>query len=291
MSLLPSNPPTESPRASGASSQKGAPIAPMGVPAALGWTFVVTFLFLALFGVATSVRESSKSDLVSGFSCQVVAYSLGLFLILRVYAPERSIRDFLALRSTAWTLYPLAIFLGILITIPADALYEVICARYPASDADVMGKLFHEASIPRRILMGFVLAGAGPVLEEMFFRGALFRPLKRSVSPLFAAILIGLLFAVIHLEWQSFAPIFILGTCLGLLRIWSGSLHVSMLLHASFNGVALANLIRESAGAVPLKLSNGVIVAAGVASLLLMILAHWLSSKSPACERAREADA
>ncbi len=263
----------------------------MGAPAAFGWTFVVTFLFLALLAVVWAVREGSKNDLVTSFSCQAIAYSLGLFLILRVYAPERSIRDFLALRPTSWPLYPIAILLGVAITLPADALYEIISKKYPALEPDTLTQVFHESSIARRIAIGFVLAGAGPFLEEVFFRGALFRPLKRSVAPLQVAVLTGMLFAVVHLEWQTFASIFILGTCLGLLRAWSGSLAVSILVHASFNGVALANLVRESGGAEPLRYSNAMILISAVVSIALMIIAYGIASKGETAGRAREVDA
>lgn len=263
----------------------------MGGPAAFGWTFVVTFLFLAMLALVWAVRESAKNDLVTSFSCQAIAYSLGLFLILRVYAPDRSIRDFLALRSTAFALYPIAILFGVVITLPADALYEIICKKYPALEPDTLTQVFRDSSASRRIAMGFVLAGAGPILEEIFFRGALFRPLKRSIAPLQVAVLTGILFAVVHLEWQTFASIFILGSCLGLLRAWSGSLAVSMLVHASFNGVALANLVRESGGADPLRYSNQTILIAGAASILLLFSAYAIASKSGAAARAREADA
>ncbi len=263
----------------------------MSPAAAFGWTFAVTFVFLALLGVMWALRGDAKGDLVTGFSCQFIAYALGLFLILRVYAPDRGIRDFLGLRPTTWVVYPLAILLGIAVTFPADAVYDLICARFPPPEPDTLSEVFRASSPARRVVMGFVLAAAGPATEEMFFRGALFRPLKRRLSPALAATLTAILFAVVHLEWQMFPPILVLGLCLGLLRAWSGSLVVSTLVHAAFNAVALANLVRESSGASPLKVPIAVSVGGAALSIAIMLVAYAVSRKSEASVVAREADA
>lgn len=263
----------------------------MSSAAASGFTFLVTFVFLALLAVMWSIRGGAQDDLVTGFSCQLIAYTLGLFAILRVYAPERGIREFLALRPTAWVLYPLAILLGIVVTFPADAAYDFICARYPTAEPDHLTATFQAAAPARRVVMGFILAAAGPAVEEMFFRGALFRPLKRQMSPLFAAALTAILFSVVHLEWQMFAPIMVLGLCLGLLRAWSGSLVVSTLVHAAFNAVSLGNLVRESRGASPLRVPVAVTAGAAVVAVVIMFVAYYVANRSDAGAAAREADA
>jgi membrane protease YdiL (CAAX protease family) len=269
---------------------RAAPIAPMSSAAAAGWTFLVTFVFLALAGVMYALRGETRGDLVTGFSCQVISYTLGLFLILRVYAPERSIRDFIALRPTAWAFYPLAILLGIAIAFPAGALYDVVCARYPSVDQDAMTEVFRASSPARRVVMGFVLAAAGPAVEEVLFRGALMRPLRRRYSAGLSAVLTAILFALVHLEWQMFPPIVIVGLCLGLVRNWSGSLVVSTLLHGAFNAVSLGDLVREAAGAPAMKTPLAATIGGAVVSVAVLAVMRVVSQRAPAALAAREAD-
>ncbi len=172
-----------------------------------------------------------------------------MFCILRVYAPQRSIRDFIGLRGTSVAIYPMALVFGATIVAPANALYAAVNARFPSPIPDTLSEVFHDASPVRRALIGAVLVVLGPILEEILFRGALLRPLKRKVGPISAAVFTGLLFALVHLEWQVLPPFILLGIALGLLRNWSGSTVPGMLVHATFNGAALIELIRSARGA------------------------------------------
>ena len=52
----------------------------------------------------------------------------------------------------------------------------------------------------------------------------------------------GLLFAAVHAHLPSFAPLFVLGICFAIAYEWSGSLLVSMTMHALFNALALTAL-------------------------------------------------
>ncbi len=51
-----------------------------------------------------------------------------------------------------------------------------------------------------------------------------------------------LLFAAVHAHLPSFAPLFVLGICFTIAYEWSGSLLVSMTMHALFNALALTAL-------------------------------------------------
>ena len=73
-----------------------------------GTIFVQAFLENGLLGA----RTASRDDLTKLFACQLAAYLLGTFLILRVHAPQAKIREFLALRGTHLAFYPLALALS-----------------------------------------------------------------------------------------------------------------------------------------------------------------------------------
>lgn len=278
------------PPKNGSLSNEAAPIAPMSAAAAAGWTFLITLVFLLLREVAVALREASGNDIVTGFGCQLVAYLLGLFGILRVYAPERSIRDFLGFRRTSSFVYLLALLFGAAMVTPASAIYEAIIARYPSISPDTLPDVFQAASMGRRIAIGLVLAGFGPVIEEVLFRGAILRPLKRKIGALSGAVLTGVLFALVHMEWQVFPPFIVLGISLALLRLWSGSIVPGILVHAIFNGAALIELVGSTRGAQPVSVPGWVTLASAGLAFVLLALARVVSMRSRLAARAREAD-
>ena len=90
------------------------------------------------------------------------------------------------------------------------------------------------------LAIGLMLAGViAPLAEEMFFRGFVFMGLLRPLGFNGALIMSSLLFAVVHLQIMTVLPIFALGCLLGWLYYRSGSLWPSILVHATYNSIAL----------------------------------------------------
>ncbi|WP_437734966.1 CPBP family intramembrane glutamic endopeptidase [Sorangium sp. So ce1335] len=278
----------------------------MSVRAAVGWVAGVTLLFLWLLGLVASFRPEPELDVVSSFACQAAAYLLGLFGVLQLHAPRASIREFLGLRRTHAAFYPLAVALGFALEGPIAALYNLIERRWPSgiSDAELV-RVFVEASAVERAALGLIFIGLGPALEEVFFRGALARPMRwKHGGPLVIAVTAAL-FAVAHIEWQKFLPIGIFGVALGTLRFASGSLVPPILLHATYNAIQCFALLSTAADAgavneVPAAAgaalpetaaTPGWLVAASSASALVLIaLACALGNRAEAAARAREKD-
>jgi hypothetical protein len=261
----------------------------MSVPAAVGWTFGITFAFILLNTVIGAVRPGSTYDLVTQVGCQAIAYLLGLFLILRVHAPEASIRDLLGLRGTHLAFYPLAVLLGVLVEVPADGLYDALVKRFPIREPDHFLDLYREASAPRRALFALFIVAVGPALEEILFRGALFRLLRRAHPADLVIGVTALLFAVAHLEWQMFLPIGIVGVALAFLRHTSGSIVPSFLLHGSFNAMSFALMARARPGAEGTAFPPVYVGAAAALALALVGLVHLLG-RSAAASAARARD-
>lgn len=88
-------------------------------------------------------------------------------------------------------------------------------------------------------LLAFVsLVVIAPIAEEVLFRGYLFGKLRK-YAPLWLAILItSVLFGIVHFQWNVGLDVFALSIVLCLLRVASGSLWPSILLHMLKNGVA-----------------------------------------------------
>jgi membrane protease YdiL (CAAX protease family) len=88
------------------------------------------------------------------------------------------------------------------------------------------------------ILAMVMLVFIAPVAEEVLFRGYLFGKLRAHVPVWLAILLTSLLFAVVHGAWNVGIDVFALSIVLCLLRVISGSLWPSILLHMMKNGLA-----------------------------------------------------
>jgi uncharacterized protein len=92
-----------------------------------------------------------------------------------------------------------------------------------------------EGWLPAMWIAAVIVAPAG---EEITFRGFLFRGFvtsQRSAWP--AIIIISMLWAALHIQydWAGMLQIFIIGLFLGWVRLTSGSVLLTFLLHALFN--------------------------------------------------------
>ena len=89
------------------------------------------------------------------------------------------------------------------------------------------------------VVFAVVLA---PIVEEIIFRGCLYRFLKSQTTRLPAQLLSGALFALIHLNLFSFLPLLLVGVLLARVYERSGNLLVPIWFHAFFNGFSLLML-------------------------------------------------
>lgn len=276
-------------------STSGSVVRPMTLAAATAWSSGIVLAFWMMMVAIAPRDEGAASDLIGNSACQAIAYLLGLFLILQAHAPEAQIRDFLAIRRTNIAFYPLAIYVGAAAQVPVQALYALISRRWPSpmDSEDKLVRLFSEAPVPKRVLIGLLLVVLGPLIEEIFFRGALFRPLMRRYSPVIVVTLTSIFFTISHGMPQMFIPIALVGAAIGIFRAASGSLGPGLLVHATFNAVPFYALTQarpgettDSAEMPPLDLS----VASSIAALFALGVACWLGARSAEAEAARRLD-
>ncbi len=259
---------------------------PLTAMAATGWALGSTFLFFVLVVTLAALRPGSEHDVVSAVACQAMAYLLALFLILRVHGPEAGVRDFVGMRPTQPLLYPLGVALGLAMVIPSNALYVVIDARWPSHTEDTITEAFTSSSSPMRAAMALSIILFGPMLEELLFRGALFRPMLKVHPPSMVIAVTAVLFALVHLAPQSWLPIALLGLALGLVRRASGSLVPSMLAHGSFNAVSFYAMAAKT----DLPRTRGIVLAACAVTALLLALVHLVGQRSESARTAQDFD-
>lgn len=88
------------------------------------------------------------------------------------------------------------------------------------------------------ILAFITLVVIAPVAEEVLFRGYLLSQLRKYVPVWVAVLVTSILFGLIHGAWNLAIDTFALSIVLCLLRLTTGSLWASMLLHMIKNGIA-----------------------------------------------------
>jgi hypothetical protein len=102
-----------------------------------------------------------------------------------------------------------------------------------------------------------------PFMEELFFRGLLFKSLARLFTPdgvgsprargagiVLAVIVDGLLFGLAHGEWVQLAGLALFGVALAAISYRTGRLGMNMVSHASFNLVAILAILQQRGGVI-----------------------------------------
>jgi membrane protease YdiL (CAAX protease family) len=97
----------------------------------------------------------------------------------------------------------------------------------------------HDNGIWRVLLVSCVLA---PIAEEVFFRGFLFRAVENATSPIVALFVTSALFASVHSP-SVMIPVGFLGLFFGYLRLKTGGVGASILLHFVHNGWTVGGLL------------------------------------------------
>lgn len=125
-----------------------------------------------------------------------------------------------------------------------------------------------------RVALFVLVAGAVPVVEEVFFRGALFARLGPLLGALGTLLVTSVCFTASHGEPRSWPPLLAVAFVLGVLRQWNGSLWPPVLLHATFNATTLAVVFMTPRGAF--ERPEPSLLAASVGTLLSAALIHRL---------------
>ncbi len=196
-------------------------------------------------GLETAVLESTTVivvNLIAGLVLQVVVFGLALLPLLaagrpysRLWGPTR----------TTGAMVALGLAVGVGVAIAAYVVNIVVVVLVGVEDP-VQQQLLQDAlagGLPLAIvaLLAVVVA---PFVEEVIFRGVLFRALADRINLPVGLVLSAAIFALIHIEVVASQPFALLGLfTVGFLLGWAyhltGNLTVPILGHAVFNAVSL----------------------------------------------------
>ena len=226
---------------------------PLGVPvwapfAALLATFVIV-LFAGVivgivFGIAGEDLATGESD--TGISLVLTAIQAFVLVGTAWYATEllsgrRPVPAVFGLRETrlwpALGMTALAYIGFWVVTI------IVVTALGQPDEQELVQDIQDEDTLMVLIGFGVLSCFLAPLAEEFFFRGFMFRAIAERIHPIWAAIVSGGLFGVIHLPGSPATSVLVLsflGIALCLLLWRTGSLIPCIMLHALNNSISFS---------------------------------------------------
>ena len=107
--------------------------------------------------------------------------------------------------------------------------------KYVPEKQAVVELFMKEKNAPFLIYTSIFAAFAGPIVEELFFRGFMYSAFKKSIGIFWAGLLTSMLFSALHTHVVGFLPILILGMLLAYLYEKTGTLVSSITVHTIHN--------------------------------------------------------
>jgi hypothetical protein len=121
-------------------------------------------------------------------------------------------------------------------------------------EAQEMVQMLERADLPtgERLFIGALAVLVAPVAEEAMFRGILYPTIKQSGHPRAAVWVTSLLFAGMHFNAESFAPLAVFSMLLIWLYEKTGSLLAPITVHSLFNYTNFVMLMLASTPGSPI---------------------------------------
>lgn len=205
----------------------------------ISFLLLVALQLFAGFGIALFYAVVPGAGEISITANLITAQILNMMPVLLVilagrkkYRSEKIISDVLGFRRIKISTALMTILYTVLV-MPLSTLANVISMIFVDNTVEsIAGDVL---DVPF-IIMFFLMAVLAPFGEELVFRGALFRGLRRSGNIFGAVMLSALLFALMHLNFNQAAYALLLGIMMALAAEATGSTTTSFIMHLFFNG-------------------------------------------------------
>jgi len=186
------------------------------------------------FALGAYVASVAGLILSTGTVASAIA-GIGIMAIVVRARTGRSLADYVGLDR----LKGKTVLLGLIVAIASIIAMDGLTTLLHHTASDFMIKAYDTSVWP--VLLWIAVVVFAPAFEEVFFRGFLFEGLRRSrIGAVGTVTLTSLLWAALHVQYGFFeiAMIFGLGIVLGVVRIRTGSLWSTLVIHAFVNLVA-----------------------------------------------------
>lgn len=266
--------------------------------------FLVKFLLPILFGIDNPDEfivsiAAQKENINASLFMQSLASTWGMFLLpalLFTQVMRYDTGDFFRLNKVPKAvnlLIAVAVmllggaFINLLIEIMRSLPLPEVLSHLrdnQKSTEDLINSVFTINTLSHFLVLTLVLALLPAVAEELFFRGVIQTLLiKSNMRPIVAVCIAAFSFSMMHLQFDNFLAILVMGIVLGLLYHYTQNLWISIIAHfinnfsmivfkyAFINGYLGTDLSDNST--FPLLLS-------GSAGVLMILLIYWLRNRS-----------
>ena len=211
-----------------------------GLPEAFLATGLVLFL---LMNVTTSLGRApirlTSRDLIANF-----LFTLFIVFLVAAFLKLRRI-DIDSLGGFSRTSLKRALSTAVVLLLAATPLIlfaEVLTQNAfgsGSSKQEIIDLFNSSQTIQQRVMIIVLAVVVAPISEDFIFRFFIYGVCRRYFGFAIGLVFNSLLFAAAHAHLPSVAPLFVLGGCFTLAYEWSGSILVSMSMHALFNSVQL----------------------------------------------------
>ena len=223
--------------------------------ALLAWVWLCIYLaqLLSYFifkWLVNTFHLEAGTILQASYSC--ITYLLALVIMLGIPALlrkkfknhpllEKTSREELGLKGLpTWTdilLSPIGFIIQLVFSAALVMLFSKIFPWFNAAEAQEVG--FSDLySIGDKIIAFFIIAIIAPIAEEIIFRGYLYGKLRKRLNLPISILLVSLLFAVLHGQWNVGVNVFAVSIVLCSLREITGTIYAGILVHIIKNAVA-----------------------------------------------------
>ncbi|MBI3743031.1 MAG: CPBP family intramembrane metalloprotease [Chloroflexi bacterium] len=200
---------------------------------------LVIAIVVGLLIIATITKKAGASDAGTVVPLTVLLELSFLWTVWRVVAKKHGWRavGYRALDlKAAWG----TIGRNIVIAFGAALVYAWILNATGLTDKARSQDYLNDPHYVIRAGIAFSAIVLAPICEETFFRGFALQGLRNRFGPMWSVILASLLFALAHISYLAYAPIFIVGIILARVFQRTGSIFANMLVHAGYNGIIVA---------------------------------------------------
>ncbi|MFO0735906.1 MAG: CPBP family intramembrane glutamic endopeptidase [Labilithrix sp.] len=144
------------------------------------WTLIA--LLLSTVIITMFERDRATIDGVTRTGGLALAYSIVLFGVLRLHEPQASIRHVLGLRMPSVLAILLSVAIGASLELPSDWIDNVLAPRFPTppEEEEAVNAFLAVTSVGKGVSLFVTLGLIQPILFELFFRGVIFTPLRRT---------------------------------------------------------------------------------------------------------------
>lgn len=221
------------------------------------------FLIYPIAEVLTARTGKPEAEEASDPTVAAILMNLGYFSFVGVmtyglieWVRNRRVSELFGLRRLhAANIVVISILGGVLSILLCGWLVGDFANRYLQDlfgDLDLQEpvKMLRDSDSTAHLVLSVLMAcAAAPFVEELLFRGYIYGTLRQLTHPVFAAVVVGALFAVVHGNLPALLPLWVFSILLSLAYELTRCLWVPVGMHVFFNAANIVLMLMPETGA------------------------------------------